>query len=184
MNLINLVDLYGYKFFDGFNVPEPLDREIAINTIMDLAGELTPLYPEESLLTHKIEVWSARNQRKWKKITESLYTDYDIFSNTIREENVVETHSSKVIDKPNETLTRDVSAFDSNTYQPKEKTNTQGENENTRQSEENRLTKFKGNIGASSMASLATAEINFRKKYEIYHIIAGDFIYDLMLRTM
>ena len=55
MNFINLIDLYSYSIFDDIVIPDGLNKETLINTILDKCRTSEPLYTDEILLKMKIK---------------------------------------------------------------------------------------------------------------------------------
>ena len=55
MNFINLIDLYSYSIFDDIVIPDGVNKETLINTILDKCRTSEPLYTDEILLKMKIK---------------------------------------------------------------------------------------------------------------------------------
>ena len=57
MNLINIQQYATYRdlnLWDEFILPETLDRDVLVNTILDVCGEYEPLYYDLALFKAKI----------------------------------------------------------------------------------------------------------------------------------
>ena len=137
--------------FDNMILPDGLDRELVINTILMRSGEFEVLYPNPDFMKFSIGAWS----RKWSKtFTDWIkgqnatwnpienYDRYEEFSDSgstsgTKSGSSTSSGSSSGSDSfgsegSNENL---VSAYDSNTYQPSAKNITGTENSSESSSE-------------------------------------------------
>ena len=75
--VITLLGLYGYDntLFDGLTLPEPLDKDIAINTILMRGGDYEVSYPNPIIFKQFITSWSTQKQNvftNWNRALEDL----------------------------------------------------------------------------------------------------------------
>lgn len=93
MSLLTVEGLYNYDntLFDGFNVPEGLVKEIAINAILMRTRELEILYPDFSYMKNRITIWSNKYQINWKKLYDTTVLEYNPIENYDRVENWTDT---------------------------------------------------------------------------------------------
>lgn len=85
---LSVVGLYTYDptIFDGFRLPEGLDREtLVLSLVADLA-ELELLYPDGELMRRFIPVWSGKELPIWEKMWATTKYEYDPISNYDRTE--------------------------------------------------------------------------------------------------
>ena len=88
MSLLTVEGLYNYDntLFDGFNVPEGLVKQIAIDTILMRTRELEILYPDFTYMKNRITIWSNKYQINWKKLYDTTVLEYNPIENYDRME--------------------------------------------------------------------------------------------------
>lgn len=93
MSLLTVEGLYNYDntLFDGFNVPEGLVKQIAIDAILMRTRELEILYPDFTYLKNRITIWSNKYQINWKKLYDTTVLEYNPIENYDRMEDWTDT---------------------------------------------------------------------------------------------
>lgn len=88
MSLLTVEGLYNYDntLFDGFNVPEGLVKQIAIDAILLRTRELEILYPDFTYMKNRITIWSNKYQINWKKLYDTTVLEYNPIENYDRME--------------------------------------------------------------------------------------------------
>lgn len=88
MSLLTVEGLYNYDdtLFNGFNVPEGLVKQIAIDTILMRTRELEILYPDINYMKTRITIWSNKYQINWKKLYDTTVLEYNPIENYDRME--------------------------------------------------------------------------------------------------
>lgn len=196
MNLINIIDLYDYSPFENIKLPNGLDKDIVVNTIMDKCAEYTPIYPELKLLTWKIENFFAKNYDNWTKLLNAYNLEYNPIHNYDRHEEIDETYKRDRTNKLTENNTSNtvdtgkVSAFDSSAFQNSTEDTTVDTENNTHNTDEDIVDTTKkdnhlyGNIGVTTTQQMLESEIALREKFNLYDIIANAFFSEFMLRCL
>lgn len=216
----SIIGAYNFmpSIFDGLFLPEGVDRETAINNIVMECAELELLYSDLNFLKFAIEQWSKKQLSVWQKLYKTTQLEYDPIENFNRKEeytdsstvkrteNISETSQSNSSNKSSGNSSSDVdssqdneervSAYDSDTYQPKGKNtlsgnekrsatdtvtdtgNSSGENERQGEfSEQHSFThsaREYGNIGVTTSQQMIEAEREV-VKFNIYDYITDDF---------
>ena len=85
---MSILGLYNYDttIFEGFNVPEGMDRDVAVKQILLQTAELEILYPEPETMKVAIMLWSAVNLPLWQRMYNILTMDYNPIWNVDAEE--------------------------------------------------------------------------------------------------
>lgn len=202
MNLINVIEFYesqNLDIFDGIILPDGLDKDIVVNTILDISATYIPLYTDYNLFNMKNKVFFQRNLNNFTLMYQALKEEYNPIHNYDRyedrdEERNINEENGRNID---DTVTRDlftenqVSAFDTNEYQKQSRILDQG-NETTKTSDNynsnsNDMYRTRnhlyGNIGVTTSQQMLESEIDLRKKYNIYEIIARMWYNEFMIRV-
>lgn len=83
MSLLTVEGLYNYDntLFDGFNVPDGLVKQIAIDAILMRTRELEILYPDFTYMKNRITIWSNKYQINWKKLYDTTVLEYNPIEN-------------------------------------------------------------------------------------------------------
>ncbi len=119
MSLLTVEGLYNYDntLFDGFNVPEGLVKQIAIDAILIRTRELEILYPDFNFMKNRIKIWSNKYQINWKKLYDTTVLKYNPIENYDRMESWTDTDDETSTSARDNTINR----TDKNTL---DKTNT------------------------------------------------------------
>lgn len=127
MSLLSVEGLYNYNntLFDGFDVPEGLVKQIAIDTILMRTRELEVLYPDFNYMKTRIAIWSDRYQINWKKLYDSTVLEYNPIENYDRMEDWTDTDDETSTSARDNTINRtDKSTLDKANTNTVTKTNT------------------------------------------------------------
>ena len=162
--MLSIIAMYNYDptIFDDVQLPENLDKETLINTILLQNGELDLLYPQPKVLKAMIKTWSDSSQYSWNKLANILTLEYNPIWNkdgTITENETAEGSGSGV---------QKVAGFDSETFQNR------GRDEAESSSTRTYTRTEQGNIGLTSTQELIRQEIEV-SNFNVYDRISDDF---------
>lgn len=194
--ILTLWAMYQYDttLFDRMLIPETLDREALLGYFFMYAGKNESRYGDPDELKKLIEMWSRARVTEWKRMCEALQAEYSPIENYDRTEEHEETErenssgntigNDTTTENSNGTEENKVSAFDSNTYQPKNSASSSisGESRVNRTIEESgnrdvtRTNNIRahGNIGVTTNQQMIQSELELRM-YNIYKEIALEF---------
>lgn len=79
--------------FDGMVLPEGVDKELVIDTIMQKYGDSPLDHEDPAYLKYYIPVWSKRNLDSWKKLFATLSFVYNPLENAMLDETTEETRN-------------------------------------------------------------------------------------------
>lgn len=94
---LSTIGLYNYDptLFDELVLPEGLEKELAVNTILMRSGQFEVLYPDPDFFKSQIGYWGRKHYRTFEKWVEALAIEYDPLYNYDRtEETIDEEHST------------------------------------------------------------------------------------------
>lgn len=79
MALFSITTLYNYDptIFEGFRVPETLDRDTVIAELCLQLAELSLVYPSPSTMKTAIKLWTDIHYKEWEDLEETLYYEYN-----------------------------------------------------------------------------------------------------------
>lgn len=79
MTKLSILGLYNYNtgVFDGFTVPDGLDRETIINEILLECAELEIIYPSFNTMKLAITNWAKIEQPIWKRLYDTELLEYN-----------------------------------------------------------------------------------------------------------
>ena len=225
--LYDLGTVQNIDIFEGIRLPDnsPLDRNIVINSIIERCGLNYPNYADPYVMRAAITLWSNKNQYTFEHVAKIYEAKYSPIENYDRYENYETNRNHDLKDNTSNTGSKTeglnsnrttehsgtdsttdeskVSAYDSNTYQPENKsttdlthgekitdsgksTKTTTNNLNTGKdvNESERTTQYnhiRGNIGVVTATATQIEEYNFIGDYNPYDFIAGLFENSLTL---
>lgn len=209
MSLLTVEGLYNYDntLFDGFNVPEGLVKQIAINTILMRTRELETLYPDFNYMKNRITIWSNKYQINWKKLYDTTVLEYNPIENydrvedwtndddettkSTRDNTVKSIRTNEIVNSVN--ITDQNAAFndglavhakqitDGDTTENGNITNTEKENVNDgRTGTHTRKGRVHGNIGVTTSQQMIQSERDL-VVFNLYDVIAESFIENFCL---
>lgn len=209
MSLLTVEGLYNYDntLFDGFNVPNGLVKQIAINAILMRTRELEILYPDFTYMKNRITIWSNKYQINWKKLYDTTVLEYNPIENydrvedftdtddettsSARDNTIKRTSTNEIVNSVN--ITDQNTAFnagltdhakqitDGDTTENGNITNTEKENVNDgRTGKHTRTGRVHGNIGVTTSQQMIQSERDL-VVFNLYDIIAESFIENFCL---
>lgn len=153
------------NLFSNLVLPEGVDRELVIETIIEKYGMQALVRPEPSFMKKHIGVWSRRKLWSWTKLYHTLNLEYNPIDNTDKYEDYTDerttarttsgtnSNTSDGTDKRtenestsgtrNETADHDVSAENASNYQPDSRDTTRGSSSDSRENTANGATSLK-----------------------------------------
>lgn len=238
MAKLTTIGLYNYdnSLFEDLTFPEGINKDLAVNAILMRSGEFEVLYPDIDFMKIQIALWGQKHYRTFEKWIEGLSEDFNPIYNFDRYEEYTdqeakqnaETSSTNTTTATNtndtinvsrndtENTSRNlsgsdenkVSAYDSATYQPKDKTessetdqvarteaettgtmgtssqqlaeNTSGSNNSSENRSLNHTAHLYGNIGVTTSAALLEEFLRVQT-WNIYEHIADLFVEEFCL---
>lgn len=196
LNLWNMLQ-ENPNLFNGIELPDALDQTDIVNAILSEGAQLAPIYGDPDLLHQMIGHYFKTRLWIHQQLVDLLALKYDPISNyDRREESDEESGSKRDLDRTRQTdaegttggtAGRSVSAYDSNTMQPSESSETTGEStsnvtDQTSEGEkEDRTRTFKsritGNIGVTTSQQMIESSVELMGIMDVYRYIALDFLH-------
>ena len=169
------------SLFAGLTFPTGINRDTAIDTIIEACGEFSCLYSDPEFNKEMITLWGKRYQQTFEKWVKGFSQDFSPIDNYDRSEEYSTNEGSEnkttygrkdttTFGKKNTTTfgktttdTNEVSAFDSSSYQPNEKTTTTTANSDSEQ------------LSGSDSVQLSGSDTdNFKKNFKYSGRIHGN----------
>ena len=225
-NLQSLMEYYKQRDIDVFEnctTPEPIDIELLKSYIMRRCGLLQPIYGEPTLFKMQVKMWFDSNQWRMDHLVKMLLADYEPTENIFEHDHWEEKHSGTDKDGGTQTLqhgethtlsgtdtdtdttsiTREVSAYNSSSYQADSKdtnggtvkrdygkkdtasgTDTTGFGKTFTHGENIEYTRDRnGNVGVKSSSDLLQEELNLLERFNVYDTLASWFEKDNMIQV-
>ena len=169
MAFLSVMGLYQFDptIFDPMMVPEDLDKETVVGSILDECAELECVIPDPNVFKAVINYWSKKNLQPWTKMYEAQTAKYNPLWNKDGTYQETETRDLRSTGES----TGQVSAFNTNSFQNQNKNNAEGTDTGTITRERREF----GNIGVTTSTAMLTEEMEFRSRYNVYDIILEDF---------
>ena len=173
ITLIGLYNYYDGGLFDLLTLPDILDKQTAVNSILLAYGEAPLIYTNGDFLRQAIGIWSAKYAGTIEKIATALEAEYNPIHNYDR----YEKYSDKEKLVQTGTAEDKVSAYNATDYQPDSKTETGGNTER----EFDHDAHLYGNIGVTTSQEMLKAEIDLRVNENVYDVVADLFYREFCL---
>lgn len=186
--------LYDSSVFQGFQVPEGMDRSTAIDSIILNNAELELVYTDFDFMKQAITLWSNMNQSIWAKLYKTTVLEYNPIWNkdgTIKEVETttreMDASGSNSTNSNSNSTAKDessVAAFNSSTLEKNgqvdstDASSVASQGSYSDSSDDKELRSYErteqGNIGVTSTQQLIKEEREV-DNFNIYDVIASDF---------
>lgn len=192
MAALNFFDVLALRpnFFDDADIDNRLDKDEIKMAILERCGTLLPVYTNSEMFKTFSDSFFKQRKNIISKLIDTTEFEYNPIANYDSTEEVTRKYDEKTTNQNqtkgnssrNTTQENNVSAYDSDVYQPKEKVvGTTNDNDSTNGSgigtsdiKENLTTRKRGNIGVTTTQQMIEAE---RKVvlFNVYNWIAIEF---------
>ena len=196
---LSILGLYRWNpdVFKNMSLPEGVDHEVLTWNILEQCAELEAIYADPDYMKASIINWSSMMLPNWTKIQEALTAEYNPIWNKdgkISEINeygaIIQSGSETGTGTGNGSTTTNetdkVAGFNSdNTHTREERsgtgtqsttTSTKGTTSNRQEAHTDKRTVIEqGNIGVTESSAMVLHEVELRRQFNIYKIIAEDF---------
>lgn len=195
MILLNMIEwsenMDNAKLFD-IVLPDKIDRKTCIDTIVYDNHDLDLYCSDYHVFKYQVHNFFKKKFYDYECIVNALTEDYNPIHNydryEVRNEQRNNSYKSTNRDTGNSTDEYQTSAFNSDSYQPKDKstnstnrTDIRDTNEDNSYTTDNHLF---GNIGVTTSQQMIESEMELRSKHNIYNIISMDFRKEFCLTIM
>lgn len=186
---LTVLGLYQWDptLFDDFSVPEQLNKDVLIDSIILECADLEVTLPNYDIFKRMLSSWSASRSNAWAHMYNALTEEYNALHNYDR----TETHDDKWSNRRNssmeqrsggqDVLTNRTAAFngdslatagsDTTAYGGTANTTDNGTESGSR----DYTIRAYGNIGVTTSQQMLESEISLRSKYDMYDIITSEF---------
>ena len=182
---LSALGLYRWNphLFDDMVLPEGLNKNEVIYTILEETAELEILYSDPDYLQDSIGHWSAARLQSWEKMQAAITAEYNPIWNkdgTIIDQMIYgEDKVTGVTGARDQTNTHSVSGFNVTTFQNADQdhaTSVQATDTNTRQKHtDTRTITEQGNIGVTKSQEMVNDEMMLRIRWNMISVIVSDF---------
>lgn len=178
---LSILGLYEWDntIFDGFKVPNGLDKKMAISRIILDNAELGLVYSKPETVKEMIRVWSAINQMGWAKIWDALSADYNPIHNYDRNEEWTDGEKTNYSDSNSATDKRQVAGWNQDTgtndFADADKVDSSGKTFGNGARDAVHKGHLYGNIGVTTTQEMIRAEATLRQELNMYQIISDSF---------
>ena len=172
---LSILGLYRWNpdVFKNMSLPEGVDHETLTWNILEQCAELETIYADPEYMQASIINWSRLMLPSWKKINEALTAEYNPIWN--KDGTIRETYNYGAIQQSGTGSNTDkVAGFNSDSTHTREEANSTG---SSRQEAHTDTTERieQGNIGVTESSTMVRHEVELRREFNIYKIIAEDF---------
>ena len=196
---LSILGLYRWNpdVFKNMSLPEGVDHEVLTWNILEQCAELEAIYADPDYMQASIINWSSMMLPNWKKINEALTAEYNPIWNKdgkiteVNEYGAIiqsgsETGTGTGNGSTSTTETDKVAGFNSDSTHTREersgsgtqttRTSTDSTSSNRQEAHTDKRTVIEqGNIGVTESSAMVLHEVELRRQFNIYKIIAEDF---------
>lgn len=196
--------LYDNDLFDDIILPEGIEHDTVVNTILMESALNTPMYPEHDLLKMMIQNFFRKYYNNFDRYNRAMNAEYEPNENyhktderTIRDNvNKVQNLDGKQVNSLNENANNENfrMAFDTNDYKRTDRSTSNTSNNDTYKqndkttTDSNRngtiITNSHGLTGVYTNQRLVEDEAKLRSKYNVYNYISDLFYEEFMIKCM
>lgn len=176
---LSILGLYRWNpdVFKNMSLPEGVDHEVLTWNILEQCAELEAIYADPDYMQASIINWSNMMLPNWKKINEALTAEYNPIWNKDGKISEINEYGAIIQSGTGNGSTTDkVSGFNSDsTHTREESTNTSTGTNRQEAHTDKRTVIEQGNIGVTESSAMVLHEVELRRQFNIYKIIAEDF---------
>lgn len=176
MAMISILGLYDYDntIFDDLELPEGIDKDDLVDTILFQNAELELLYTEPTLMKRAIGRWGRISQYTWEKWVNTLNLEYNPIWNRIYNYREEETINRDTNGSASGSDTGKVSAYNETTFTNRNLNESEAESSQTEDVDRVLTRDEGGNIGVTTTQKMITDEREVAL-FNIYNKISEDF---------
>lgn len=162
---LSILGLYNYDpaIFDGLLLPDGMDKETTVDSILTECAELSLVYTDPETVKNLISIWSRKQREVWQKLYSSTQLEYNPIHNYDRTEEWVDDETGSA--QASGENTEQVQGFNNGDFTDRSK-NTSTTNANSTR-KNTRLGRAYGNIGVTTTQQMLDAE----RKTALYNVI-------------
>lgn len=175
----NYLQMDSRDLFQNLNVPAAVNKETLKNVILMTGGEFPVLWANPDFVQQMIGVWSAKMQPTFERWVKTLAIEYDPLYNYDRFEEYTDKENTEGATQG--TNTRSVTGYDSDTLRTNDQTRDDSSGTSDRELEHK--AHLYGNIGVTTSQQMLEAEMDVTRKFNIYELIAEEFINEFCVRV-
>ncbi len=204
MNLNNLMKLYDNDLFNDIILPDGIDHDTVVNTILSESALNTPMYPEHDLFKMMIQIFFKKYYNNFDRYNRAMNEDYTPNENyrktdekkindTVNKHELLDGHQVNTFD--DHEIKEDFKmAFDANDWKRTDRFDDkvynnddykQWNNTNTKTNRDGTVNTIShGLTGVYSNQKLVEEELKLRSKYNVYKYISDLFYDEFMIKCM
>lgn len=204
MNLNNLMKLYDNDLFNDIMLPEGIDHDTVVNTILSESALNTPMYPEHDLFKMMIQNFFKKYYNNFDRYNRAMNEDYTPNENyrktdekkindSVNKHELLDGHQVNTFD--DHEIKEDFKmAFDANDWKRTDRFDDKVYNNDDYKQLNNTDTKTNrdgtvntvshGLTGVYSNQKLVEEEVKLRSKYNVYKYISDLFYDEFMIKCM
>lgn len=159
---------FNNALFDKFQVPEQIDKQDVVDTILMECAELPLVYTNWDVLQGAIGLLSKRRINAWERMAAALFEEYNPLHNYDRYEESTDDENTN--STGNATSVNTVNGYNGDAEHDRQKTDGKSE---TKRGNKHKAHLY-GNIGVTTSAQMLEGELEIRKQ-DLISIIVREF---------
>lgn len=174
---LSIWGLYNYDntVFDDLVIPEELDRNEVIGTILADCVELEIIYPDPAVMKAMIKTWSTHCLPVWERVLKAINVDYAPLENYNRTEDITGLDTGSSTATGNAIDRHQVTGYNSGSFVDQSKDISEAANNGSSSVSTTRKTVTRGNIGVTTSQQMLNQELDVAERTDIYSYISRSF---------
>lgn len=179
IGMIQYMEIQHDDLFYQLQLPAGVSRPTLISNIIMRGGEFPVIWANPDFVQRMIGQWSKKMQPTFNRWARTLAIDYEPLYNYDRHE--IYTDQENTEGSASDTTTRSVTGYDSDTLRTNDQTDgsSSGETDRTLKHDAH----LYGNIGVTTTQEMLRQEMEVAKEFNIYDLIAEEFINEFCVRV-
>ena len=170
----------GGSLWDEIILPNQIDKEVLVDTIILRCGEFEVLYADVDFFKSAINAFFNKYNRTFKKWAEALEIEYNPLENYDRNEEWTDISKGSSNDSASGSTVDYKTAYDSDTIRRNAQDNTSSKSETNMTNDATHKGRTHGNIGVTTSQQMLQSELDIAQ-WTIYNHIADLFVEELMV---
>ena len=174
---LSVLGLYQYDdtIFEDMVLPEGVDAQTAIDSILFDNAELEIMYPDPEWLKELIKLWSTRESVIWGRILNAINQEYNPIENYNRTEDWNQTDTGNSTANGSNTNTHKVAGYNSGDLVNQNQDESHATSGGNSSLQSYRHSNISGNIGVTTSQQMLNQELDVSKRLDIYKYISESF---------
>ena len=174
---MSILGLYQWDetIFENMVLPEGVNPETAVNTIVYDNAELEIMYPDPDAMKVLIGIWSSKELDVWSRVYKAITEEYDPLENYNRTEVVNQKDVGSLTAEGSSKNNHKVTGYNDGVLVDQNQDIGSSNSKGNSTLDTQRTSNIKGNIGVTTSQQMLNQELDLAPRTNIYQYISDSF---------